>query len=311
MRVFVAGASGVIGRRLIPQLRDAGHEVVGTTRTPEKAELLRGLGAEPVVVDALDADALASAVKEAQPRAMINELTDLPSRFNPRKPDYGQTGRLRRECTATLVRAGREAGARRLISQSIAFLYAMRGERIKDESAPLMEPNTGTAFDEPIRGTRELERLTAEAEGLEGLVLRYGWFYGPGTYFARDGSYAERARRRGYPIVGDGGGITSFIHVDDAAAATVLALDRGSPGVYNVVDDDPTPLRDWLPAYTEVIGAKPPRRVPAWLVRLFVGRLIASQATGMRGASNSKAKRELGWEPRYRSWRQGFREALG
>ena len=310
MRVFVAGASGVIGRRLVPQLRDAGHEVVGTTRSPEKGELLAGLGAEPVVLDALDSPALASAVREARPEVVINELTDLPERFNPRNPDYGQTGRLRREATATLAAAGREAGARRLISQSIAFLYRLEGGPIKDESAPLMEP-TGTPFDEPIRGTRELERLTLETTEIEGVVLRYGWFYGPGTYFAPDGSYAERARKRGYPIVGDGGGITSFIHVDDAAAATVRALDHGSPGLYNVVDDDPAPLREWLPVYAELLGAKPPRRLPAWLVRLVAGRFTTRQATGMRGASNAKAKRELGWAPRYPSWRQGFREALG
>jgi 2-alkyl-3-oxoalkanoate reductase len=311
MRVFVAGASGVIGRRLVPQLRGAGHEVVGTTRSPQKANLLEGLGAEPVVVDALDSPALASAVQQARPEVVINELTDLPENFKPRNPDYGQTQRLRSEATATLAEAGREAGARRLISQSIAFLYAPNGERIKDESAPLMEAITGTSFDEPIRGTRELERITLESEGLEGLVLRYGWFYGPGTYFAADGSYAERTRKRRYPIVGDGGGITSFIHVDDAAAATVRVLDHGSPGVYNVVDDDPAPLREWLPVYADVLGAKPPRRFPAWLVRLLAGRFTATQATGMRGASNAKAKGELGWTPGYRSWRQGFREALG
>ena len=311
LRVFVAGASGVIGRRLVPQLREAGHEVVGTTRSPQKVELLRVLGAEPAVVDALDAGALAAVVREARPEVVVNELTDLPRKFRPRNPDYGQTGRLRREATATLADAGREVGARRLISQSIAFLYALRGERIKDEEAPLMEPTTGTAFDEPIRGTRELERITAEAEGLEGIVLRYGWFYGPGTYFAHDGSSAEEVRRRRYPIVGDGGGISSFIHVDDAAAATVRALDHGSTGIYNIVDDDPAPLREWLPLYAEALGAKPPRRLPAWLVRLLAGRMTVAQATGMPGAVNAKAKRELGWQPRYRSWRQAFHEALG
>ena len=308
MRVLVAGASGVIGRRLVPVLVAAGHQVVGTTRTPEKAEAIRALGCEPAVLDALDAGALAAAVREARPEVIVNELTDLPPRLNPRKPDYGLTGRLRREATSTLARAGAESGARRLISQSICFLYAPGGDPVKDEGAPLLEPTTGTSFDDGIEATVALERTTVDAPGLDGVVLRYGFFYGPGTYYALDGSTAADVRRRRFPIVGDGGGVFSFVHVDDAASATVAALDRGASGIYNVCDDEPAPLREWLPVYAEAIGAKPPRRVPAWLARLIAGRMAVMQATSLRGASNAKAKRELGWTPRYPSWRQGFRE---
>jgi nucleoside-diphosphate-sugar epimerase len=308
MRIFLAGASGVIGRPLVPMLVDAGHEVVGTTRSPEKAERLRAAGAEPALVDALDAEALGAVVRESRPEVVIHELTDLPARFNPRKPDYGKTPQLRREATATLAAAGAEAGARRLISQSIAFIYRPSGGPVKDEDAPLADM-TGSSFADATEATIELERITTETPALEGVVLRYGWFYGPGTYYGADGSTAEEVRKRRFPIVGDGGGVFSFIHVDDAASATVAALDQGE-GVYNVCDDEPTPLREWLPVYAEALGAKPPRRVPAWIARLVAGKVVAGQATGLRGATNEKAKRELGWSPRYPSWRQGFAESL-
>jgi nucleoside-diphosphate-sugar epimerase len=311
VRVFLAGASGAIGRPLVPMLVGAGHQVVGTTRSPGKAEALRAAGAEPVVVDALDPEALGAAVAAARPEAVINELTNLPPKIDYRKPDYGDTGRLRREATRTLAAAAREAGARRLISQSIAFIYVPAGGPVKSEADPLLEPNTGSAFDEPLAATLELERTTLEALGLEGVVLRYGWFYGPGTFFAGDGSSTEEVRKRRFPIVGRGTGIYSFVHVEDAASATLAALERGSPGVYNVCDDEPAPMGEWLPVFAEAVGAKPPRRIPAWLARLFAGRMAVAQATGLRGASNAKARRELGWSPRYPSWRQGFAEALG
>ena len=309
MRIFLAGASGVIGSRMVPMLVDSGHQVLGTTRSPGKAERLRSAGAEPVVVDALDADALGAAVREAEPEVVINQLTDLPPRFNPRKPDYGRTPQLRREGTATLAAAGAEAGARRLISQSIAFIYEPSGGPVKDEDAPLADMS-GTSFAEVTEATIELERVTTGTPALDGVVLRYGWFYGPGTYYGVGGSTAEDVRRRRFPVVGDGGGVFSFIHVDDAAAATVAALDHGSPGVYNVTDDEPAPLRDWLPVYAETLGAKPPRRVPTWLARLVAGKVATGQLTGLRGASNERAKRELGWAPRHPSWRQGFAESL-
>jgi len=309
MRIFLAGASGVIGRRLVPMLVQSGHEVVGTTRSPEKADGLRAAGAEPAVVDALDADALGAAVRDARPEVVINQLTDLPPRFDPRKPDYGKTPQLRREGTATLAAAGAEAGARRLISQSIAFMYATTGGPVKDEDAPLGDVS-GTPFEDAFDATIELERITLETPAVEGIVLRYGLFYGPGTYYAADGSTAADVGKRRFPIVGDGGGVFSYIHVDDAASATVAALDHGSPSIYNIVDDEPATVREWLPVYAEALGAKRPRRVPAWLARLIAGKLAVEQATGMRGASNEKAKRELGWAPRNPSWRQGFAESL-
>jgi nucleoside-diphosphate-sugar epimerase len=291
-------------------LVEAGHEVVGTTRSPQRAEAIRAAGAEAVVCDALDAGALGDAVRGARPEVVINQLTDLPARLNPRKPDYGQTPRLRREGTVTLAAAAAEAGARRLVSQSIAFMYASTGGLVKDEDSPLADVS-GTPFEEAFAATVELERITLEAPAMEGLVLRYGFFYGPGTYYAADGSTADDVRRRRFPVVGAGGGVFSFVHVDDAALATVAALDRGSPGIYNVCDDEPAPVREWLPAYAQALGAKPPRHAPVWLARLIAGRLAAGQATGMRGASNARAKRELGWTPRYPSWRQGFSESLG
>jgi nucleoside-diphosphate-sugar epimerase len=310
VKVFLAGASGVIGRPLLPMLLSAGHQVVATARSPEKADEIRAADAKPVVVDALDADSLGGAVRDAQPEVVINHLTNLPPRFDPRKPDYGNTPRLRREGTATLAAAGAEAGARRLISQSNAFMYEFGGDPVKDEQAPLGDVS-GTPFEDTFDATVELERITLGTPALEGIVLRYGMFYGPGTYYAADGSTAEQVRKRRFPIVGDGGGVFSFIHLDDAASANVAALDHGAPGIYNVCDDEPAPLREWLPVYAEALGAKPPRRVPAWLARLLAGRLAVSQATQLRGASNEKAKRELGWTPRHPSWRRGFAEDLG
>lgn len=310
MRVFVAGASGVIGKPLVPALVEAGHEVTAMTRSPEKAEALRAAGAEPVICDALDLDALRAAVAQAKPEVVINELTDLPASFNPRKIDYGSTNALRGEAGPALAEAAVAAGAKRLIAQSIAFLYAPEGGAVKDEQARVFL-DAPASFGDALAATAKLERSTVETPGLEGLVLRYGWFYGPGTYFASDGSTAAEVRKRRYPVVGDGGGVNSWIHVDDAAAVTVTAVERGAPGIYNVVDDEPAPLREWLPVYAEAIGAKPPRKVPKLLARILAGRFAAEMSTTLRGASNEKAKRELGWQPRYASWRQGFAEALG
>ena len=310
MRVFVAGASGVIGRALVPQLVAAGHEVTGTIRSPERADALEAAGAKAAVCDCLDAAGVREAVASASAEVLVNQLTALPRRFDPRKIDYGPTNRLRRDGTRNLVDAALAAGSRRLISQSIAFIYAPQGGPIKGEEDPPFT-DAPEPFGEGVKATLDLERQTLSAPGLEGLVLRYGWFYGPGTYFAADGSTAEQVRARRYPIVGKGDGISSFIHVEDAAATTVAALDHGPPGIYNVVDDEPAPMRDWLPEYAAALGAKPPRRVPRWLARLVAGRMAATIAADMRGATNTKAKRELGWAPRYPSWRQGFREALG
>jgi nucleoside-diphosphate-sugar epimerase len=309
MRVFVAGASGAIGRSLLPQLVAAGHEVTGTSRSERGAEAIRGTGGRAAVCDALDPDALRDAVDAAAPEVVVHELTALPARFNPRNPRlYDATNRVRSEGTENLVTAACAAGTRRLVCQSIAFAYAP-GPRpeVKDEEAPLFL-DAPAPFGEAVRVIQAMERTVLEAEGLEGVVLRYGWFYGPGTYYAEDGGTAQEVRRRRFPVIGKGTGLFSFIHVDDAAAATVAATERGAPGVYNVVDDEPAPLHEWLPAYAEAIGAKRPLRVPIWLARLAAGPM-AGVVSRQPGASNARVKRELGWEPRWPSWREGFRAA--
>ena len=311
MRVFLAGASGVIGGRLIPALIDSGHEVIGMTRSPDKAETVRGTGAEPVVCDALDADALRDAVIRAEPEAVINHLTDLPRDLGRRSMKRGQeaNNRIRAVGAPNLAAAARAAGARRIVAQSIAFLYAPRGGPIKVESDPLYHA-APPPFDESAAALVALERATTETEGIEGVVLRFGWWYGPGTTYASDGYVARMVRRRRFPIVGGGGGMFSFAHVDDVASATIIALGDVPPGVYNLVDDEPAPVREWLPAYAEALGAPPPRRAPTWLASLIAGRSATFMMEKLRGASNAKARRELGWAPRYPSWRQGFREAL-
>ena len=310
MRVFVAGASGAIGRRLVPQLLEAGHEVTGMTRSEAGAERIRAAGAEAAVCDVFDAEALRGAIQGASPEVVIHQLTALPTEFDIRKIDYGPTNRVRTEGTRNLIGAAIHGGARRMLAQSIAFLYAPEGDRVLDESA---RPFTdGPApFGEAVAATIDMERQVTGTPELDGLVLRYGWFYGPGTYYASDGSLAEETRKRRQPIVGGGHGVSSFIHVDDAASATVAAVEHGAPGVYNVTDDDPAPMREWIPVYAQALGAKPPLKLPKWVARLAAGGMAATLATGLRGASNAKAKRELGWEPRYSSWREGFREALG
>jgi nucleoside-diphosphate-sugar epimerase len=309
MKVFLAGAGGAIGRPLLPRLIEAGHQVTGLSRSEERAEQIRAAGAQALVCDVFDAEALTRGVSAAAPEVVVHEMTSLPDRIDLRNPEYGPNNRIRREGTSNLIAAAAAAGARRVVAQSIAFMYAPQGDMVKDEEAPLMSGLPG-AFGESVEATVSCEQQVTGAEGMDGLVLRYGWFYGPGTYFAPDGSTAEDVRRRRYPIVGRGTGVSSFIHVDDAAAATVAAVERGDPGIYNVVDDEPAPMREWVPVYAEAIGAKPPRRIPAWLARLLAGKQLAAMATGLRGASNAKAKAGLGWEPSYASWRQGFREGL-
>jgi nucleoside-diphosphate-sugar epimerase len=307
--VFVAGASGAIGRPLVPRLLAAGHEVTGSTRSRERAEAIRAAGATPVLVDALDPEALLQAVEQAAPEVVVHQLTALPERFDPRRADlYDATNRVRAEGTANLLAAALAAGARRFVSQSIAFGYAP-GPRpeVISEDAPL-NLEAPSPFAEAMRVIAEMERAVLHTDGLEGLVLRYGWFYGPGTYYAEDGTTAEEVRKRRFPVIGSGAGLFSFIHVDDAADATVAAVEGGAPGVYNVVDDEPAAMRDWLPAYAEAIGARRPRRIPVWLARLAAGKM-ASLVNQQPGASNAKAKRELGWQPRWRTWREGFREA--
>ncbi len=310
MKVFVAGAGGALGRPLVRQLVAAGHAVTGTTRREERVEEIRAAGAQAVVCDVLDGPALESAVRDAAPETVVHALTALPDRMDWKADPLGPTNLLRKEGTANLLAAATAAGARRIVVESVCFFYAPGGGWVKDEQAPLWaappEP-----FGAVVEALVDMERQVVGAEGIEGVILRYGWFYGPGTHFASDGSQAADARRRRLPIVGDGRGTFSFVHVEDAAAATVAALGTGAPGIYNVADDEPAPMREWVPVYAEALGAKPPRRVPLWLAKLVVGRGVAENVAGLRGASNAKAKRELGWQPRFPSWRRGFREALG
>jgi nucleoside-diphosphate-sugar epimerase len=311
MRVFVAGASGAMGRPLVRSLIAAGHEVTGTTRSEERAEGIRAAGAAAAVCDVFDADALGRAVAASRPEVVVHALTALPDRIDwkAKEDPLAATNRLREEGTRNLLAAARAAGARRMIGESVAFLYEPSGDWIKDEDAPLFTDAPGRAG-KAVSALVALESQILDAEGIEGVVLRFGWFYGPGTSYACDRSQAEDFRRRRFPIVGRGSGVFSFIHVEDVAAATAAAVGGDAVGVFNVVDDDPAPQREWAPVYAEAVGAKRPRRVPLWLAKLIAGP-VALNAVELRGASSARAKRELGWEPRYRSWRQGFREALG
>jgi nucleoside-diphosphate-sugar epimerase len=307
MKVFLAGATGAIGRPLVDRLLAAGHDVVGTTRTDERAARLRAAGAEPVVLDALDADALRAAVLAARPDVVVNELTDLSAPMDTRRYArwLASTTRLRTEATRTLTDAARDAGSRRIVVQSVTFVTEPAGPWVLDEDAPFI--TTMPELSEPVAA---MERAVVTAEGIEGLVLRYGYFYGPGTAFAPGGQHAELIRKRRLPVVGSGEGHWSFVHVDDAAAATVLALDNGERGVLNVCDDEPSPLREWLPGVAELMGAPAPRRAPAWLAKLLAGPIAVHTAVAMRGASNARAREQLGWAPARPTWREGFAEVF-
>jgi nucleoside-diphosphate-sugar epimerase len=320
MKVFVAGATGVLGRSLVPQLVAQGHEVVGMTRSASKQDLVRSLGARPVVADALDPDAVAHAVASAEPEVIVHELTALSGKMSMRDMRHPErsfaatmTNRLRTEATDHLLAAGRAVGARRFVSQSFAaFRWARTGGPVLTEADPL-DPNLPEGLRAPLVGIIHMEHAVTTIEWGEGLVLRYGGFYGPGTSvsLAPDALVAVAVRKRRFPIIGDGGGVWSHVHIDDAAAATVAAVDHGRPGVYNIVDDEPAPVREWLPVLASALAAKPPRRVPRWLGRLAAGEAATVMMTDSRGASNAKAKRELGWQLRYPNWRQGFAEGLG
>lgn len=312
MRVLLVGAAGVIGRRLVPQLLAAGHEVVGTTRSSERGQALRAAGAEPVLLDALDRDAVRDAVAAARADALINQLTSIPARIDPRRlrRDFALNDRLRSESTASLVDAARAAGVARILAQSVAFAYAPGPPgAVHVERDPLISAEqAGPAFARSAAAIRSLETTVLDAAGI---VLRYGYFYGSGSAIARDGSVGQDVARRRLPVVGGGAGVWSFVHVDDAAAATVAALERGGPAVYNVVDDEPATVRDWVPALARALDAKPPRNVPAWLARPLAGEYGVSVMTEAQGASNALAQHELGWQPAHASWREGFRTALG
>ena len=312
MRVFVAGATGAVGRPLVAQLLEAGHEVIGMSRSEAGAEALRRRGAEAVVCDVFDAAGLREAVEAARPEAVMHQLTAIPKRVNPRTygRDFALNDRLRTEGTRNLVAAAQAAGARRMVAQSIAFAYRPEGGPVKTEDDPLDREGPGP-WGKAVRAVHELEAAVTGSDAPAGVVLRYGQFYGPETHFAHAGYVAQDVRRRRFPIVGGGGGIFSFVHVEDAAAAAVRALEIDATGIFNVVDDEPAALRDWLPVYAEAIGAKPPRRVPKAVARLVAGPLAVVFTTQIRGASNRRAREQLGLELRYPSWREGFVRGLG
>jgi nucleoside-diphosphate-sugar epimerase len=306
VRVFVAGATGAIGRQLVPLLVSSGHRVTGLTRTESKAAAIRDAGAEAVVADVFDAHELAAAVLAQSPDVVVHELTAIPARIDPRRfaEEFAPTNRVRREGTRNLLAAATAAGSRRIIVQSIAQAYAPLGGWVKAEDDPLYS-DAPAPFADTFQAVIDLEAIALGSEGIEPVVLRYGNLYGPGTRFAADGSDAELVREGRFPIAGGGPAHWSFIHVQDAARATVQALDRGTPGIYNVVDDEPAPVADWLPAYAAALDAPPPGHVdPPRSDYAIHGMLLA------RGASNSKAKQQLGWKPLRASWREGFRADL-
>jgi 2-alkyl-3-oxoalkanoate reductase len=320
MKVFVAGASGALGAQLVPELVAAGHQVVAMTKTPSKLDGLRALGARPVVADALDPDAVAGVVGDAEPDVIVHQLTALSGPMKAkdmRHPERSfavtMTNRLRTEATDHLLAAGRAVGAQRFVAQSFAgWRFDRTSAAVQTEDDPL-DPNPPATLRTGLAAILHLEHAVTTIEWGEGLALRYGGFYGPGTgiSLAPDAVMAAPIRKRRFPLVGDGGGVWSFVHIEDAAAATAAAVENGQPGIYNVVDDDPAPVREWLPVLASALGAKPPRRIPRWLARLAAGEAATVMMTDVRGASNAKAKRELGLQLRYPSWRLGFTKGLG
>jgi nucleoside-diphosphate-sugar epimerase len=312
MRVLVAGATGGIGRSLVPKLIAAGHEVTGMIRSPATAGAVRAQGAGVVVADGLDADAVKAAVSEASPEVVVHQMTALKAGLDFKKFDqsFALTNRLRTEGTDNLLAAARAAGVRRFVAQSYAgWNLAHSGSAIKTEDEPL-DPDPLPAFRSTLDAIRHVESVVTGDPAVEGVVLRYASFYGPTAAIGKGGQVVELIRKRRLPLIGDGGGVWSFIHYDDAADATVRAVETGAPGIYQIADDDPAAVNVWLPELARILGAKPPRRLPVWLARFAVGDLGISMFTQSRGASNAKAKAELGWQPGYASWREGFRHGL-
>ena len=308
MRVFVAGATGAIGRQLVPRLVAGGHEVFGMTRSESKRAMLEGLGAVPVVADALDADQVADAVASSKPEVIVHQLTAIGAvDMRHLDRDFALTNRLRTEGTDHLLAAGQAVGVRRFVAQGLAGYgaYARTGGPVKSEEDPL-DPAPAREMRQALAAIHHLEEAVLGARWTEGIVLRYGIFYGPGTSLAPGAEQFELVRRRKFPVVGKGGGIWSFIHVADAAEATAAAVEHGRRGAYNVVDDDPAPVAEWLPTLAQTLGAKKPMRVPRFVGKLFAGEAGVVMMTEVRGASNAKAKRELGWQPAHPSWRDGF-----
>jgi nucleoside-diphosphate-sugar epimerase len=302
MRVFVAGATGALGRHLVAGLVVAGHEVTATTRTPGKVAQLRQAGAEPVVMDGLDREAVVAAVRAAAPEVIVHQMTALADMRSLRKVDqeFAATNELRTRGTDNLLAAAARVGTRRVIAQGHNLVYERSGGPVKTEEDPLDSRPIPSAA-RTVAALKHVDK-TVPLAAPEGIVLRYGTFYGPGA----SDPLLDAVRKRQMPVIGGGSGIWSFIEITDAAAATLAAVDRGAPGVYNVVDSDPAPVAEWLPYLAKVADAKPPLRMPAWLGRLLAGAFVVAQMTDVRGSSNEKARKELGWEPRYASWREGF-----
>jgi nucleoside-diphosphate-sugar epimerase len=312
MRVFIAGGTGAVGKRLVPLLAAAGHDVHATTRSTARVADLRRLGAEPVVLDVLDRQAVEAAVAAARPEVIVHQATALANMSNLRHFDeeFAQTDRLRVEGTDNLLAAAVRSGVRRVVAQSFTgWPYAKVGGPVKAEEDPL-DPDPPKAARRALAAIRHLEGRVTEADGLDGVALRYGGFYGPGTSLTEGGVHLEGVRKRKFPVVGGGTGIWSFVHIDDVATATKAAIEGDATGIFNVVDDEPAPVSEWLPYLAAAVGAKPPRHVPAWVGRIVLGEFGLAMMTSVRGASNEKAKRELGWRLRYPTWRTGFREGL-
>jgi nucleoside-diphosphate-sugar epimerase len=311
MRVLIAGATGVIGRPLVSRLLAAGHDVAGLTRSETSAQTLRDWGAEPFSADVFDQASVIEACAAARPEVLVAQLTALPKAINLRKyaRDLEPTNRLRKVATPNLIAGARAAGARRIVVQSISFITAPEGPAIHDETARPYD-DAPSAMRPAVIAAVEMEREVLDAADLDPVVLRYGFFYGPGTHYGADGSNVTEIRRRRFPVVGRGTGISSFVHVDDAADATVTALEGGVSGLYNVTDDEPAPMHEWVPFVAGVIGAKPPRHIPVFLARLATGPHVVHLATTLRGNSNANFKQTFDWTPTHPSWRDGFRSTL-
>lgn len=313
MRVFLLGATGALGTHLVPQLIREGHTVFGATRSQGNTKALNEMGAQGVVVDALDRNALIAAVQSVQPEVLIHQMTAIPPRLDMRHfdRDFQLTNRLRTEGTGNVLAAARSAAVRRVVAQSFAgWTYARDGGAIKTEEDPF-DPDPPYEFRRTLKAIEYLEHAIGAEQHIQGLILRYGAFYGPRTSISRAGTHIDDVRRRRFPLVGNGQGVWSFIHIADAASATLAAVEGGAPGVYNVVDDEPAPVAKWLPALAAAVGARPPLHVPAWLAQIIIGKHAVTLMTQNRGASNEKAKRDLMWQPAFSSWRQGFATGLG
>ena len=314
MKILLAGATGALGKQLVPRLVAAGHDVTGTTRSESKRGAIESMGARAAVMDALDPDDVANVVGEVEPEVILHQLTALNRDFDIKHFDrtFAETNRLRTEGTDHLLAAGRAVGVRRFIAQSYAGWPAARdGALVKAEDA-LLDPAPAAGMRETHDAIRYVETAVTGAAWTEGIVLRFGGFYGPGTSLSPEGgAQVESLRKRKFPVVGDGGGVWSFVHIEDAADAAAAAVTFGRRGIYNIVDDDPAPVAEWLPAVARAVGAPEPRHVPLWLGRIFAGEAGAVMMTEVRGASNAKARRELGWQPRHPSWREGVAQMAG